>query len=313
MSRFFVLPLFLLLHFSSYAQDSISLSEVKRLIGFLASDSMLGRANGSPQLNEAARFISEEFAKDSLLFYPGYESYLQPFVLTENAYGVRVDSVRVCNVVGVLEGKTKPNEVVIFSAHYDHIGLEPDHQDGIFNGANDNASGTTALLVLANYFAKRNDNDRTLIFCAFAGEEWGLWGSEAFSRKIVCDSVVAMINIEMIGSRHGTRKRSFFITGADRSNLSKILRKNLNGSPYRIDAEPSREKMLFQRSDNFPFAQRGVPAHSLMCSDDSDPCYHKTCDEVEQLDLENMTEVIKAIALSVKTLVDGTATPKRIR
>src|SRR5689334_17514976 len=138
MIRFVVLSFLLLFHFRTFSQDTISLKQIERIINFLASDSMKGRANGSLELYKAAQFISSEFQTDSLLYYPGYNSFMQPFVLTSSVYGNRVDPVNVYNVIGVLEGKTKPNEVIIFSAHYDHVEMEPNLHDSIFNGANDN-------------------------------------------------------------------------------------------------------------------------------------------------------------------------------
>ena len=217
--RFVFLMCYLLAGFHSLPQEKISRLEVERIVRFLASDSMKGRANGSTQLMAAAQFIASEFEKDSLLYFPGYPSFLQPFLVKTS------DTLTLYNVVAVLEGKSRPQEVVIFSAHYDHIGMERGSRDSIFNGANDNASGTTALLMLAHYFAAKKDNSRTLVFCAFAGEELGLKGSEHFVNKINSESVVAMINIEMIGARNAAAKNSFFLTGARHSNLERILRK----------------------------------------------------------------------------------------
>ena len=105
------------------------------------------------------------------------------------------------NVVGILPGTTKPNEYVIFSAHYDHLGIgKPDARgDSIYNGANDDASGTTAVLMLAKYFCARHDNARTLVFATFTAEEIGEYGSQYFATQWNPDQVVAMFNIEMIG------------------------------------------------------------------------------------------------------------------
>src|SRR5690606_13434704 len=98
------------------------------------------------------------------------------------------------NVVGMLPGKSKPQEYVIFSAHYDHIGIiDAVGQDSVANGADDDASGVSAVISLANYYKKRNDNARTLLFVAFTAEEMGLVGSTYFSTQINADEVVAMI------------------------------------------------------------------------------------------------------------------------
>jgi hypothetical protein len=104
------------------------------------------------------------------------------------------------NVVGMLEGKSKKEEVVIFSAHYDHLGnIGAVAGDSIANGADDDASGSTAVVALAKYFKKLGNNERTLVFVTFTAEEIGGYGSKYFSENMNPDKVMAMINIEMIG------------------------------------------------------------------------------------------------------------------
>jgi Peptidase family M28 len=215
------------------------------------------------------------------------------------------------NVVGILPGKSKPDEIIAFSAHYDHEGVYLTKSDSILNGANDDASGTTALLALAHYFSMRNDNQRTLMFCAFAGEELGLLGSADFVKKIRPEKIVAGINLEMIGiPQFG--KNNVFIAGQKYSDLPAILQKGLKRNGINVRSEPDEKKHLFLRSDNYSFAMQAVPFHTIMASDDNDPCYHQPCDEVRRIDISNMTRIIKAIAASVRTLINGEATPGRI-
>lgn len=217
------------------------------------------------------------------------------------------------NVVGMLPGKTKPNEVVVFSAHYDHIGISNSaSSDKINNGANDDASGTSAVIMLAEYFAMLNSNERTLLFCAFAGEELGLIGSQDFVKYINPDAITAVINIEMIAvPQFG--KNTIFITGNGYSDLPKILRKEMKNSGIKVKAEPDRLKNLFQRSDNYSFARYGIPAHTIMSSDDDDPCYHRPCDELRRVNISHMTKIIRAVAISSKQIIAGKDTPGRIR
>ncbi|MBD0289517.1 MAG: M28 family peptidase, partial [Flavisolibacter sp.] len=112
-----------------------------------------------------------------------------------------IEETKLTNVVGILPGKSRKNEYVIFSAHYDHLGIgRPVNGDSIYNGANDDAAGTTAVIILANYFKKQGNNERTLIFAAFTAEELGGFGSQYFSQQYNHDQVVAMFNIEMIGT-----------------------------------------------------------------------------------------------------------------
>ncbi len=218
------------------------------------------------------------------------------------------------NVVGMIPGRTLPEEAIIFSAHYDHLGSgSPGRTDEIFNGANDNASGTTAVLALARYFALRRDNERTLLFCLFAGEELGLLGSTSFVNLVKPGNIKAVINIEMIGVTNTTGKNAFMLTGSYHSNLIKILKSNLKNEKVKVMPMHRDPNLLFQRSDNYPFAQAGVPAHTIMCSDDNEPCYHKPCDDVNRIDLVNMTSIIQAIAKACTSLVNGKDTPTRIK
>jgi hypothetical protein len=230
-------------------------------------------------------------------------------------FSTNMDYVRTVlwDVVGILPGRTKPDEIILFSAHYDHVdcGISG-KSEGIYNGANDDASGTAAVLLLARYFAMRHDNGRTIAFCLFAGEELGLLGSQAFVKCMHTENIKAVINIEMIGKTTLTGKNAFAVIGSDYSNLSSILSKNLIGDSITVfNFEKAQDqRSLFQRSDNFPFFIKGIPAHSLMCSDDDDPCYHKTCDIAKSIDFNNMTRVIQAIATSCRTLIKGNDTPQ---
>jgi hypothetical protein len=218
------------------------------------------------------------------------------------------------NVVGYLPGKSRAAEFVIFSAHYDHIGLLTAVEgDSIANGADDDASGTTAVISLARHFTKKGGNERSLIFVAFTAEETGGYGSQYFSRQLNPDQVVAMFNIEMIGKESPFGRNAGFITGFERSDFGKIIQRNLAGSPYRFYPDPFEKEDLFYRSDNAALARLGVPAHSL--STDKihvDALYHSVNDEVESLDINHMTNIIKAIARGASSIIAGRATPSRI-
>lgn len=223
------------------------------------------------------------------------------------------------NVVGVIPGKSKKNEYVVFGGHYDHLGIgKPDkNMDSIYNGANDDAAGTTAVIMLAKYFSKLNDNERTLIFVAFTAEEIGGFGSRYFSQQLNPDSVIAMFNIEMIGTESKWGTNSAYITGYEKSDMGKILQANLSGSKFHFEPDPYPKQNLFYRSDNATLAELGVPAHTISTSKmeeppNNEPNYHKQSDEIETLDMKNMAEIIKAIAISSKSIISGKDTPSRI-
>ena len=225
-----------------------------------------------------------------------------------------VKEQKAANVVGVLPGKSKKDEIVIFSGHYDHLGVGKSvNGDSIFNGANDDAAGITAVILLAKYFAAIKNNERTLVFAAFTAEELGGYGSQFFSQKFPPEKVMAMFNIEMIGTESKWGKNSAYISGFEKSDMGSILQKNLEGSGFTFHPDPYPAMQLFYRSDNATLARLGVPAHSISTSKmDAEPNYHKVTDEVSTLDLENMAMVIKSIALSSKTIVAGKDTPSRV-
>jgi len=219
-----------------------------------------------------------------------------------------------CNIVGTIPGKTRPNEYVIYSGHYDHLGILPAVKgDSIANGADDDASGTTAVITLARYFKKLNNNARTLVFVTFTGEEIGELGSQHFATTVDPDKIVAMFNIEMIGKPSKFGQNSAFITGFDRSDFGKILQKNLEGTPFKFYPDPYPKEDLFYRSDNASLAEVGVPAHTISTDQiDIDTLYHTVGDELKTLDVDNIVETIRAIALSSGTIVSGQDTPTRV-
>lgn len=236
-----------------------------------------------------------------------------------SSYNVSVKSkiitTRFRNVVGMIPGN-RANEFVVFSAHYDHLGTgKAVNGDTIFNGANDDASGTTAVIALSGQFAKvKKKPERTLLFVAFTAEESGGYGSTYFSQQLKPETVVAMFNIEMIGTDSKWGKNSAYITGYERSDFGTQLQENLKGTAFTFYPDPYPQQNLFFRSDNATLARLGVPAHTISTSKmDSEKYYHTVDDEVETLDMNNMTEIIKAIATSSKGIVDGKQTPSRVK
>ncbi len=282
---------------------------VKKVVSTLAADEMMGRSAGTPKhTDKAVAFIASQFKEIGLDQYADLKDYKQEFT------DKRFRGVKMNNVVGMIKGKSKPDEFVVFAAHYDHIGVvEPVAGDSIANGADDDASGTTAVIALAKYFKAVNNNERTLIFITFCAEEIGGTGSKVFTESINPTKVVAMFNIEMIGKLSKWGTDAAFITGFERSNFGEILQKNVAGTKFKFNPDPYPDQQLFYRSDNARLAMKGVPAHSISTDEiDKDQLYHTVDDEVESLDIKNMTEVIKGIALGSKSIVSGQDTPTRI-
>lgn len=229
-------------------------------------------------------------------------------------YEVNSTEMPLFNVAGMLPGKSRAKEYVVFSGHYDHLGiLKPMEGDSIANGADDDATGTTAVITLAKYFKRLNNNERTLIFVAFTAEEIGGYGSQYFSKHVSADQTVAMFNIEMIGKASKFGPNSAFITGFERSDFGAILQKSLEGTAFKFYPDPYPTQQLFYRSDNATLARLGVPAHSISTDQiDTDKLYHSVKDEFSSLDVSNIVSTIKAIALSSRGIVAGKDTPTRV-
>jgi hypothetical protein len=218
------------------------------------------------------------------------------------------------NVVGVIPGR-RSDEFVLFTAHHDHVGIgRPQGGDSIYNGANDDASGTTAVIALARYFKQLRRPERTLVFATFTAEESGGFGSQYLSRQLDPGQIVAMFNIEMIGKPGVEHPNLVWITGFERSSFGQILEQGVAGDTgYTFGADPYPDQNLFYRSDNAVFARLGVPAHSISTTSmESDEDYHRPSDEIETLDVEHMTATIRAIARAAMPIVSGEATPTRV-
>ena len=228
-----------------------------------------------------------------------------------------ISTSELTNVIAVLPGKTKPDEIVLYSAHYDHLGVKNNENNSenndIYNGADDDASGTTAIINIAQYYAKQGNNARTLMFVAFSAEEIGGFGSRYFSKQLDPKKITAMINIEMIGKPSQFGAGTLWMTGMERSNLGEKLNLVLAKSGKKIYKDPYPDQDLFYRSDNATLARLGVPAHSFSSTQlDKDQHYHQISDDLASLDLASMHKVIEALAIATHPLVDGSVTPSRI-
>ena len=225
----------------------------------------------------------------------------------------KVETQTLTNVISVIPGK-KPDEIILFSGHYDHLGyLQVVNGDSIANGANDDASGVAAVMALAKYFKAGEKPERTLYFVAFAAEEIGGFGSQYFSKQLNPDQIIAMFNIEMIGKPAVSGPNTAWISGFDKSNFGTLLQESVKGTEYEFYADPYPDQNLFYRSDNATLARLGVPAHSISTTPiDVDKDYHQVTDEYETLDMAHLTNTVKAIAKAAEGMVSGELTPTRV-
>lgn len=225
----------------------------------------------------------------------------------------KIEEKPLANVVGMIEGK-RSNEFVLFSAHHDHLGVRNiANGDSIANGANDDASGVTAVIELAHYFKSMPKPERSILFATFTAEEMGGYGSKYFSQQLNPDQIVAMFNIEMIGKPAVSGPNTAWITGYDRSTFGELLSKSAEGTIYEFYPDPYPDQNLFYRSDNATLARLGVPAHSISTTPiDVDQDYHQVSDEYETIDISHLTNTIKAIAKAAEGIVSGQDTPTRV-
>jgi len=292
--------------------QTINEISVKKHLYTLANDSMQGRKAGSPGIEKAAKYIELQFSEIGLKPFEN-SSFRQSFKHI-NSRSEKKEELDLFNIIGLLEGTSLKEEFVIISAHYDHLGqIEGGKGDLVFNGANDNATGVAAMIMLAEYFKKAKINKRSILFVAFTAEEMGLIGSNYFGKTISAESIIAGVNIEMIGKESPFGPKTAWLTGFKRSTFGKIIQKNLSSSEYKLYQDPYKDFRLFFRSDNASLARLGVPAHTFSTSPmDKDLDYHQLSDEVETLDVKIITETIKAISVGIKSIVSGDDTPSRV-
>lgn len=290
------------------------------MLGALSADSMEGRGTGTRGSERAATFIAREMQRAGLQ-PAGDSGFLQrvPMARTSNGRIRLLDSfadldtvpasrrVTGANVVGLLPGadSTLSTQAILVDAHYDHLGIgTPVDGDSIYNGADDDASGTVAVLEIARALSQGLRPRRTIVFLATTGEEVGLLGTRWYIRHPVVplDQTVANLEIEMIGrpdSLAGGPGRAW-LTGYERSTMGPMFA--AAGLPIVPDKRP--DQQFFMRSDNIAFAKRGIVAQTLSTFNlHSD--YHRPSDEVSKVDPQHMAQVIAAAAKAVRLLADG--------
>lgn len=288
-----------LISFSTQAQISIvesnvvtpryevSAENVSTTLSFLASDDLEGREPGSKGIEKASRFL------ENILNENGIKPYFKTYRDTLSNYDKTT-----YNIVGYLEGSDSKlkKEFVIIGAHYDHIGkIAAVNGDDIANGANDNASGTTAVTEVVKYFAKFKNNKRSILFVFFSAEEKGLLGSKHLATKLKEQNMdlYFMFNFEMIGVPMKDKGMDMYLTGFGRSNMAAKM--NEYAGEKLVGFLPVEMRyMLFRASDNYPFfTEFNVPSHTVSTFDfENFEFYHQPDDEFELMNTKHMANVI---------------------
>jgi len=306
----------------------ITTEEVDEHIRTLSSDAMMGRDAFRPEIGLAEDYIARQFREAGLEAFSRFPDYRDRFIFEyRNRREPDAEPVthELSNVVGYLEG-TDPalkDEYIIIGAHHDHLGVRQPRDppppgtpiDSIYNGADDNAAGTVAVMALARYFGQTHGNKRSLIFATFTGEEEGLVGSRHLAENLPVDSakIVCMINFEMIGKPAADGSYSLMMLGPERSTLDEIFEEDLRPeSPVQVVGPLEHQVRYYNGSDNVAFDRVGFITTTLASPfSTDDPDYHRPSDEYELLNIDYMTQVIRTVVDITEALVAGEATPEK--
>jgi len=226
--------------------------------------------------------------------------------------------VKIRNVIGILRGSDPvlKNTYVLVTAHYDHLGMRPDLPgDNIYNGANDDGSGTVSVMELASALATLKERPkRSLVFMTFFGEEKGLRGSRYYGRHPVfpIEQTVADVNLEQVGrtdSDEGPQIANASMTGFDFSNVGEIFKAAGAIEGVNVYKHERNSDAFFGRSDNQALADQGVPAHTL-CVAYVYSDYHGLGDHWDKIDYANMAKVNRGVALGLLMIANNREAPK---
>jgi len=229
----------------------------------------------------------------------------------------RTSPAVVQNVIGVLRGSDPAlkDTAVFVTAHYDHLGVKPEGSgDRIYNGANDDGSGTVSVIEIARALSSLQQRPkRSIVFMTFFGEEEGLVGSYYYvdHPEWPLAKTIADVNLEQVGrtdSSEGPQKSNASVTGFDYSGVTEYLRAAGEMSGIKVYKHPRNDGAYFAASDNLAFAEAGVPAHTL-CVAYEYPDYHAVGDEWQKIDYANMAKVDRAVALALIMLADTDQAP----
>lgn len=279
--------------------NSITASELKQHLTIVASDEMEGRDTGSEGQKKAGLYLIEHYKKNGIPYPKGATNYYQKVPAAFMGDGLP-DSE---NIWAFIEGSEKPNEIVVISAHYDHVGVQGGE---IYNGADDDGSGTVALMEIAQAFqlAKNEGHGpkRSVLIFHATGEEHGLYGSQYYSENPLFPfaNTITDVNIDMIGRRdefHPNTNDYVYLIGSDylSSDLYAIC-ENVNAKyinttlDYKFNdkTDPNR---YYYRSDHYNFAKHGIPSVFLFNGVHED--YHKKTDEVSKIEFDALTKRTK--------------------
>jgi hypothetical protein len=280
--------------------NTITADKLKTRLYVVASDEMEGRETGSKGQKKAGKYLIEQYQKSNISFPKGANSYYQPIpasYLNARRNENLPDSE---NIWAYVEGSEKPDEVLVITAHYDHVGIK---NGEIYNGADDDGSGTVAVLQIAEAFQKAKNEGhgpkRSILFLHVTGEEHGLHGSRYYSEHPLFPiaKTIADINIDMIGRRdleHAKTNNYVYAIGADRlsTDLHNItVAQNNKYTHLDLDFkfnDPNDPNHFYERSDHYNFAKNGIPSVFLFNGVHED--YHQKTDEIDKIEFDALAK-----------------------
>jgi bacterial leucyl aminopeptidase len=278
--------------------DNKKLKTTSELVAILSSDSLEGRYIGDSGFERAAKFV---------------ENYLKVIEVKPFFNGSYRDTLTIFgyhsfNVVGIIENRNSINDYILIGAHLDHLGKMDSKTDSIFNGANDNASGVTAVLQIAREL-KKYKFYKKIIIALFTGEEVGLKGSKHLSQELKAAKINLsyVINFEMIGTPLSSFPEKVYTTGFDRSDFAEVANKVL-GDEFIVSNGEEFSDGLFGASDNYPFyLEYKIPSHTISTFDFKNyNYYHSLSDEYSHLNIHHMDYIIQRTSkLIIKLLQEN--------
>ncbi len=280
--------------------NTITAEDLKTHLYIVAADSMEGRETGSVGQKKAGVYLINQYKKNNIPFPKGATTYYQPIPASylNKKYGEKLGDSE--NIWAFIEGSEKPNEILVISAHYDHVGTKDNE---VYNGADDDGSGTVALLEIAQAFeiAKKEGHGpkRSILFLHVTGEEHGLHGSRFYSENPLFPiaNTITDINIDMIGRRdeaHAASNNYVYVIGANRlstdlDNICTIA--NTKYTHLDLDYkynDPKDPNRFYERSDHYNFAKNGIPSVFLFNGVHAD--YHKATDSADKIEYDALAK-----------------------
>lgn len=291
-------------------------------LDFLASDELHGRGSGTRDEHLAALFAASLFQSFGLEPAGEHGTYIQraplPATFPDRVAQYikhkgldRNQRTDTWNALALLRGSDPETakDVILLTAHLDHLGLgNPVNGDSIYNGADDDASGTTAVLELARALSRGPKPKRTILFVLFGSEELEGYGNKYFLEHppVPLSQIVTNLEFEMIGrSDPALSKKTLWLTGYERSNLGPTLAQH--GAAISADPHPSEH--FFQRSDNYELAKKGIVAQTVS-SYGLHKDYHQPSDEISKIDFDFLIHSIDSMIAPVRWLADSGWRPK---